>query len=323
MRTVRLTIPGITYHLISRFADRRWFFQGDDERARYLTLLGRALRESDWTCISYALMSSHIHLGMVAGESRLENWAKRAHGPFATWMNLRHDRIGSVFVRGPKDHAVPPHRTAALIGYIHNNPVRANVVARANDSTWTSHRAYLGLAPKPAWLDTELGMSLGEFNDVASFEGWVDALPDDPTRQEIGGLRRRISRRGQFEFGTGVDGDVSLTPIIVRPVATVRLDPRVIVRITAGMMTMNVVDIASRSRAPRLVAARRIAVHVAIQLGVCGVDIGAALGLSNSAVTKIRYTALPPELIPLRDQVLAGIWTLSGNSTLSPGDQGI
>ena len=58
--------PGYVYHLISRFVDREWFIQQEEEgarylgfiqqeeeRARYLALLGRAPIASDWRCLAF------------------------------------------------------------------------------------------------------------------------------------------------------------------------------------------------------------------------------------------------------------------------------
>src|SRR5678816_2085560 len=126
-RRPRYFVPGDVYHLISRFIDRDWLITRDSEREHYLTLLGRALSESDWKCISYAVMSNHVHLATIAGNGNLDSWIRRVHGPFATAMNIAHDRIGSMFVRGPRDIATPPDRVANLIAYSHNNPVRATI----------------------------------------------------------------------------------------------------------------------------------------------------------------------------------------------------
>lgn len=289
MRTVRLIVPGITYHLISRFVERRWFLRTNDDRALYLRYLGRALENSDWRCFSYALMSSHIHLGMVAGTSPLETWTKRAHGPFASAINLSLDRIGPVFARGPKDHAVEDSRIPALIAYQHNNPVRAGVVKRATQSTWTSHAAYLGRCTPPPWLDIDYGMTSGNFADAEAFDDWVNSMPEDPSRVDVGGVRR-AARRAQLEFATPT-GD-GMLPIVTRRSAIVRPDPRMFVAISSAMMGVRFADIVSRTRRPAEVRARRVAVHAALAFGVVGSDIGAALGLSVSGVSRIKEHAL-------------------------------
>ena len=48
---------------------------------------------------------------------------------------------------------------AVLLRYIHRNPVKANMVARAEEYPWSSHRAYLGDASLP-WLMIDFGLGL-------------------------------------------------------------------------------------------------------------------------------------------------------------------
>ena len=132
-RRPRSTTEGLVYHLISRFVDRDWFITCAEERAMYLRLFGDAVAKSDWLCLAYAVMSNHIHLALLAGEQPV-SWLRDAHSPFANWMNERHDRIGPMFVRGPKDKPVQPGGVGRLIAYIHNNPVRAGVVTSPAES---------------------------------------------------------------------------------------------------------------------------------------------------------------------------------------------
>lgn len=81
-------IPGGLVHVICRFVDGR-FILDDLGRGQYLSLLERALRRVDWILISYALMSSHIHLGLIMGDAELRTWAHPVHLRFAQWVNRR------------------------------------------------------------------------------------------------------------------------------------------------------------------------------------------------------------------------------------------
>jgi hypothetical protein len=170
---------GGVYHLISRFVAKEWFIESDTERRMYLSLLGTALRSTDWTCFSFAIMSSHIHLGLVAGTSRLVSWLRPMHTVFANWLNLQRERIGAVFVKGPNLIAVQPNECARLINYIHYNPVRAGVVTAPSESTWTSHRAYVGASRAPSWLSVEAGLALGGFESSAEYAEWSAATQVD------------------------------------------------------------------------------------------------------------------------------------------------
>jgi hypothetical protein len=50
---------------------------------------------------SYAVMSSHIHLLLVAGTSTFDFLIRRAHSGFARWLNRRQGRLGPVFAQRP------------------------------------------------------------------------------------------------------------------------------------------------------------------------------------------------------------------------------
>jgi len=311
MRSIRVTVPGAVYHLISRFIDHRWFLQGKEERDQYLRFLGRAVRDSDWICLAFALMSNHIHFSFVAGHDSLESWAKRVHSPFADWINMRHSRIGPVFVRGPKSYAVPPDRVASLIAYIHNNPVRASVVAHARDTTWTSHRAYLGIDGAPDWLNVSRGLELAGFDEPNAFDAWVETGPDDPCRLDDGSLRRAAKRRGRIEVGTSTLGEVQSTPLVIRPSTFVRPDPRWFVQQAATTVGLTEIEVCSRRRSPPVVAARRIAAQAARAFGIAGADIAAALAISPTAVSGM-LRRIDASLAPLVNEVVERVTTLTG-----------
>ncbi len=163
---------GTIYHLISRFVAKEWFFESAVERRMYLSLLGVAIAATDWRLFSYALMSSHIHLGVVSGTTPLRDWLQPMHTIFANWLNQRRERIGAVFVRGPNVITFPQEGAAALIRYIHCNPVRAAIVNQPGASDWTSHRAYEGVAFAQSWLDIGCGVSLAGFSTAADLAKW-------------------------------------------------------------------------------------------------------------------------------------------------------
>jgi putative transposase len=187
---------GGAYHVISRFVNNEWLMKGAVERNMYLSLFGHSIVETDWRCFAYALMSSHLHLGLVAGNDAFADWFRPMHTKFANWLNIRCERIGAVFVRGPNVVGVQPEGTARLISYIHCNPVRAGVVANAEDSTWTSHRAYVGVAPRPQWLDVANGLQLAKLDDGHALDAWMKSTSVD--RAELDAFRTHPApRRGR------------------------------------------------------------------------------------------------------------------------------
>jgi REP-associated tyrosine transposase len=270
-RTPRSFQPGVVYHLISRFIDHEWFITHDRERACYLELLGASLARTDWRCLSYAVMSSHIHLATVAGQEPLDRWIRRVHGPFAEIVNQSIGRIGSLFVRGPKAIETPPDRVASLIAYVHNNPVRAGVARNATQTDWTSHRAFLGLDDQPKWLCVEEALSRAGFGSAEEFDVWTSLNPNDPTRDERGCAIREDTA-------------------VPEPEATAEcrsVAPDAVLEVVAEVAKTSVASLRSRRRDRVHSQARRAAVECADALGISGLAMARALGISQQRASAI------------------------------------
>jgi hypothetical protein len=289
-RAARNNSPGVLYHLVSQFVDREWFIETEAHRQLYLRMLGAVLAESSWVCLGYAVMSNHMHLAVIAGHERLETWMRRLNSGFADYMNREYGRRGAMFVRGPWDCAVPTERAAALLAYIHNNPVRGGAVPSAELSTWTSYQAYLGLCDGPRWLHVDKGRALSSFVDTHSFHAWSSA----PERNEY-----------VDEVCRDFEGSATEPMQAVRPEATA------LVRTVADVVGVSLAQLCSRRRGQREQVARKVAVRAAIQLGVTGKDIASALGITQQAASLIsRRLGRSDEIDELCEQVLLS----AGNS---------
>jgi REP element-mobilizing transposase RayT len=280
-RQPRRIHPGSLYHLISRFVDREWFIETERERQFYLRLLGRALERSNWRCVAFAIMSNHIHLAAIAGTDPLDSWIRRVHSPFADTMNRLHERIGAMFVRGPKALPVEPSGVGNVIAYIHNNPVRANIVRAASESSWTSHRSYLGVAGAPSWLHVAEGLQLAKI-DRAAFDRWVN---DDD----------RLAFDDSF--------DETAEEAVVEPVPNATLDVRLLVEATARTLGIPVAQLCSRRRSESEVTGREVVVRCGQHFGVRPIEISRALGVSQQAVSAIGRRRLEPGTLALADRV--------------------
>jgi len=209
-------------------------------------------------------------------------------------MNREYDRIGPLFVRGPRALETPPSDVARLVAYVHNNPVRAGVVGNAVDSRWTSHRAYLGHDEPPPWLDVNLGLRLCGFDDPQAFNKFVALHPSDPAREALG--------RG------AIDLDPSA---LFREAVAVRChrgrdrpNARMVVEATALELGMSPARICSPGRSSALKLARHVAIHAASMAGVTGVAIAEALDLSQSGASRaLQRAGSRPEVIELSAQV--------------------
>jgi hypothetical protein len=108
-----------------------------------------------------------------------------------------------------------------LIRYVHNNPVRAGLAARASESSWSSHRAYLGLEACPSWLTTAavLGPDVKEHERLRhELACYVDEGRSENRRSEFSGeVTRTLARRLRRLMG----GDVEISYPVLGPDAFV------------------------------------------------------------------------------------------------------
>jgi hypothetical protein len=256
--------------------DREWFITTAAERQDYVKLLGIALEDSDWRLLSYAVMSNHIHLASVAGEQPLDAWIRPVHSRFADNMNRAYDRIGAMFVRGPKAYPAAPGSLRELVAYIHNNPVRANVCTAATGSTWTSHRAYVGAAPVPRWLHVSEGMERAGFDDPRAFDAWVD----DPTRIEAEPKFTEEYYEREIE--------IARERVLLSRASAFQRTAEAIVAATAQTVGITLDHLRSSKRGDAEVLARSIAVHCASVVGVSGQAIAKALHVSQQRASVLR-----------------------------------
>jgi REP element-mobilizing transposase RayT len=178
--------PGTAQHLISRFVDRRFHLLSEEDRGDYLGYYGSVQDRWDWQTLSYALMSSHVHFGLVAGVLPLEAVFRSVHTRAARRFHQEHGTLGTLFADRPKLYEVHESALARLVAYHHRNPVSAGLVVRASDSSWTSHRTYLRKAPAPAWLDVERNLALLGFSDTPSGRAEFDDFVNEVVLEEGG-----------------------------------------------------------------------------------------------------------------------------------------
>ena len=161
-RPLRPKIAGAAYHVTTRGTARHAIFRDDDDRRRFLAILGAVVARHAWRCDAYCLMTTHYHVLVTTPAGDLSSGMQLLNGSYAQSFNRRHrrdghlyrGRFGSVLVEG-ETHALEAFRYIAL------NPVRAGACRRPEEWPWSSYRATLGLAPRPTFL--ALGWVLEHF----------------------------------------------------------------------------------------------------------------------------------------------------------------
>jgi putative transposase len=155
-RPLRIEFPGALYHVTSRGNARQSVFLSDEDRRRFLELLGMVVDRFHWNCHAYCLMDNHYHLMIETPEGNLSRGMRQLNGIYTQKFNWSHQRTGHVFQGRFK--AILVEKDSYLLElsrYVVLNPVRAKIVENPEDWPWSSFCATIGRASPPSWLSTE------------------------------------------------------------------------------------------------------------------------------------------------------------------------
>lgn len=154
-RPFRIELAGAVYHVTARGDRQEAIFLDDRDRVLFVDLLAEALERFDAGLLAYCLMGNHYHLVLCTRQPNLSAMMRHINGVFTQRFNRRHGKVGHVFQGRYK--AILVDRECYLLEvcrYVDLNPVRAGLVASAQDWSWSSYQALTGIRPAPHWLDT-------------------------------------------------------------------------------------------------------------------------------------------------------------------------
>ncbi|MDN5871629.1 MAG: transposase [Nitrococcus sp.] len=142
-RRPRVTLAGVSLHLIQRGNNRQACFFAEEDYRVYLGWLEEYAQASACTIHAYALMTNHVHLLLTprapGGASEL---MKRLGQRYVQYVNRTTFRSGTLWegrfrscITQEEDYVLGCYR------YIELNPVRASMVGHPAEYPWSSYRA--------------------------------------------------------------------------------------------------------------------------------------------------------------------------------------
>jgi putative transposase len=301
-RTARIDHPGLVQHVIVRGIERSDIFRDDRDRQSFLERLSRLLGETGTDCLSWALMSNHVHLLLRPRQTSLSRFMRRLLTGYATTFNLRHRRSGHLFQNRYKSIVCEEEPyLLELVRYIHLNPLRAGAIREDEDLDrypWCGHSVLMGHRQLKGQIIEELLQRFSSRPQEARqrYRQFVMDGVAQGNRPELvgGGLRRSCRLTGEegleqsFDdrvLGSGDFVDQILQAEESGPPA-IKLSPAALISRVAMLFDLPPTELLLRKRNRPVAEARSVFCYLAVrEMGVSGVEVGRLLKISRAGVS--------------------------------------
>jgi putative transposase len=205
-RLARIVAPGCPHHVTARGNRREpLFFEAGDQDI-YCDMLAEQMRKAEVEVWAYCLMPNHVHLILCPRDhGGLGRALGAAHRQWASFINGRGRWRGHLFDGRFASVAMDEGHLICAIRYVALNPVRAQLVARAEEWRWSSVRAHLdgkddGLVTVKPVLDrvSDFAAAIADQGNAAAF---AELRAAEQTGRPLGtadfieGLERLLGRR--------------------------------------------------------------------------------------------------------------------------------
>jgi putative transposase len=151
------------------------FFEPSDY-ALYRDLLAERCRKASVEVWAYCLMPNHVHLVLTPHTpDGLARAIGETHRRYTGFINARSRQTGHLFQGRFCSVALDETHLIAAARYVALNPVRAGLVARAEDWAWSSARAHLAGRDDGLARVAPLIERVGRFVDLIGLES--DQIP--------------------------------------------------------------------------------------------------------------------------------------------------
>lgn len=162
----------------------------EEDRLVYLAWLKEYAQKHKVQVLAYCLMTNHIHLILTPRtQEGLHSVLKPLHMRYAQRVNRARGWSGHVwqgrYFSAPLDETY----TWAAVRYVERNPVRAKIVARAEEYRWSSAAAHCGLK-----ADSVLTREKEWIKAMAGISNWSEWLAETDEPEKLKILRRNINK---------------------------------------------------------------------------------------------------------------------------------
>ncbi len=172
------------YHVIIRGADRRVIFADDEDCIRFLKVLFRVKKETDFKMYAYCLMGNHAHFLIKELDVPLEIIFKKIGCSYVYYYNRKYQLHGHLFQDRYKSESVETWSYFMnVIRYICQNPLKANICQNLFEYPWTGCCKIMDQQNMLDSFDEYQFMDKDELRDFVVRPSDVECMEDMPPKR--------------------------------------------------------------------------------------------------------------------------------------------
>ncbi len=153
------------FHVIVQGINKEYIFQKEMYKKKYLNLIIENYKEYNVKILAYCIMDNHTHLLIYSeNNQKLSDFMKKINEDYGRFYNYMETRVGHVFRnRFLTEEITSETYLIDCLVYIHNNPVKANIVRKCDKYQYSSYHDYL---KKGKLIDDEAMMLVFHTNEI-------------------------------------------------------------------------------------------------------------------------------------------------------------
>ena len=174
-RPIRYDYPGSRHHIMNRSRSHENLFIDDADYRLFVSLLAELEPKFGLAITAFVLMPSHFHLGAASPRGNISTAIGFLEAQFVRRSNFVNGLDGPRFRNRFTNRLVTSkEHWLYLVSYLHLNPVRARLVAHADEYAWSSHASSLSPDAAPPWLHVDEHLSA--FGSAAGYCRFIDSV---------------------------------------------------------------------------------------------------------------------------------------------------
>lgn len=163
------------YHILFRGVNQQNIFEEDADFEKLIDTIAIVKQDMNFEIYAYCFMSNHVHI--VLKEKSFGDISlimKRILTKYARWYNIKYGRSGALIANRYKSVPVEiDEYFLHLIRYVHQNPVKACIVDKVENYSYSSFLEYVN---KSKIIDTDFVLQMMSLKDFVDYHEEIENI---------------------------------------------------------------------------------------------------------------------------------------------------